>query len=443
MINYLQMETKFLEQMQAAKVPGAALAIVQGEEVIYAQGFGVTSVEDGGLPVTPQTVFRIGSTSKALTGTAAMRLVEMGKLALDVPIQTYIPWFTLTDKAAAAQITLRMLLNHTAGLPGAYAPFGSRDPEALERYIRSEVCEFSPLAPPGKLCAYSNVHTDIVGHLIEVVTGKFYEEAMQELIFQPLEMQRSTFDTAIAVTYPFALGHVVDDNGALQVEHRFIENVAHNPAGFGLSTVLDMANFAIMHMNDGRFKGQQLLKPETVSQMQTIEGDLYTMSSSGYGLPFLVHTYRGIKRVSHNGDVPSFGSLFYMAPAEKLGVILLINRITDFWPVAIKLVNDIYTEFLGLRRESDEPQIIKPDTSYWPAFAGKYEGSQGILTIMPDDEQLMLHMPDGTQLPLHALRDDFYFTRLPNKRTIPLGFIVEADHSVAYMMANSEPYRRM
>lgn len=441
-MNFYQLETQLLDQMRAARVPGAALAIVQGEEVIYANGFGVTSVEDGGSPITPQTVFRIGSTSKALTGTAVMRLMEMGRLDLSAPVKTYLPWFALSDADAVERLTIRMLLNHTAGLPTAYEPYGPRDPESLERYIRSEVPKFPLIAPPGKLCSYSNLHTDILGHVIEVITGRFFGEAMQELVFQPLEMGRSTFETSVALTYPLALGHVLDESGALRVDHRFVENAPHNPAGFGLSTVLDMANFAVLHMNGGRFKGQQLLRAETVAMMQVIEGDLYTMSSSGYGLPFLVHTYRGIKRVSHNGDVPSFGSLFYMSPEHKLGVIFLVNRITDFWPVAIRLVNDIYTELLGLPKEGGEPQIIHPETGYWPAFVGDYSGAQGRLTIAAEGGELLLTMEDGTRLPLHALRDDFYFARLPNKRSVPIGFILEEDNPVQYIMVNSQPYKR-
>jgi CubicO group peptidase (beta-lactamase class C family) len=117
MLNIYKLEQRIEEQMQATHVPGLALAIVKDQEVMYARGFGVTSVEDAGLAVTPQTLFRIGSVTKSLTGTMIMRLVEQGKLDLDKPVKAYIDRFTLSEQRAAEQVTLRMLLSHTSGLP--------------------------------------------------------------------------------------------------------------------------------------------------------------------------------------------------------------------------------------------------------------------------------------------------------------------------------------
>ncbi len=136
MLNLYRMEQLIETHMKETYVPGLAMAIVQDQQVVYARGFGVTSVEDGGLPVTPQTLFRIGSTTKPLTGTAIMRLVEAGKLDLDEPIKTYIDWFTLPDKQAATSITTRMLLSHTAGMPPGRDHFGYRNPEGLEAFVR-------------------------------------------------------------------------------------------------------------------------------------------------------------------------------------------------------------------------------------------------------------------------------------------------------------------
>ncbi len=119
MLSLYSLEQHIEAQMKAARIPGLALAIVKDQEVIYAKGFGVTSVEDGGLPVTPQTLFRIGSTTKPLTGTAVMRLVEDGKLNLDRPVREYVDWLTFSEEGAIDRVTLRMLMSHTAGLPTA------------------------------------------------------------------------------------------------------------------------------------------------------------------------------------------------------------------------------------------------------------------------------------------------------------------------------------
>src|SRR6266566_8965899 len=106
MLNFYKLEQRIEQGMQKGHVPGLALAIVKDQEVIYARGFGVTSIEDGGVPVTPQTLFRIGSTTKPMTGTAILRLVEAGKLDLDRPVKKYIDWLTLSEEDAADRVTL-------------------------------------------------------------------------------------------------------------------------------------------------------------------------------------------------------------------------------------------------------------------------------------------------------------------------------------------------
>lgn len=133
MLNLDKMKQRVERFMEEDYIPGLALAIVRGQDIIYARGFGARSVEDEGAPVTEETLFRIGSITKPLTSTAIMRLVEEGKLELDRPIKAYFKDFRLSDPAASDQITLRMLLSHTAGLPTHYEPFGTRDPHALQR----------------------------------------------------------------------------------------------------------------------------------------------------------------------------------------------------------------------------------------------------------------------------------------------------------------------
>src|SRR5262249_31168120 len=127
MLNAEELERCAIDVMRTSGIPGLATAIAGGNGVINARGVGLTSVGEGGLPVTPQTLFRIGSTTKPLTGTAAMRLVEQGRLELDTPIKRYIDWFAMRDPGAAERVTLRMLLSHTSGLPTDWEFSGQRD----------------------------------------------------------------------------------------------------------------------------------------------------------------------------------------------------------------------------------------------------------------------------------------------------------------------------
>lgn len=158
-------------QRRAAGVPGVALAIVQGEEVVFAAGFGVTSAEEG-RPVTPGTLFRIASVTKPLTGTAILRLVDFGRLDLHAPIREYVPWLRFQDEGVAERITLRLLLSHRAGLPFTYQTCGSRDPGGLEAYVREEIPRLALAAEPGTVWRYSNAGIDLAGFIVEVVHGK-------------------------------------------------------------------------------------------------------------------------------------------------------------------------------------------------------------------------------------------------------------------------------
>src|SRR5215470_7018653 len=156
MIDWPILVSRIDEQLRAAQIPGLALAVVHGEEIIFARGFGTTSVEDASLPITPQTLFRVGSITKPLTGTAIMRLVDAGILDLDTPLPQYLDWFTLSEDHAAERVTLRMLLSHTAGLPTKYEVAGPRDPAALGAYLRQTLPTLPLVAPPGTLWSYSN-----------------------------------------------------------------------------------------------------------------------------------------------------------------------------------------------------------------------------------------------------------------------------------------------
>jgi CubicO group peptidase (beta-lactamase class C family) len=345
-LNIEQLEQCVADVMQSSRIPGLALAIISDRSIMYAHGFGVTSLEHG-APVTPQTLFRIGSTTKSLTGTAVMRLVEQGQLALDVPIRAYIDWFMLRDPGAADAVTLRMLLSHTAGLPTDWEIYNQHDPAALARHVREDVPRYPLIGAPGAKFEYSNVGTNIAGYLIEVVTGKAFVAAMQDLVFDPLEMQRTTFDPTVAMTYPLAQGHTLAEDGSIGVHHQFVDHTAHYPAGFAISTVHDLANFAIMHLNGGRFRDQQLLTPESVALMHSAHTAFRKPAGEGYGLTFMIEQYKGVRLVGHSGSIPYFHSRFYLVPDADVAVIAVANCMAGFQQV----INNVLDQLLDLAPE--------------------------------------------------------------------------------------------
>ena len=421
MLNLYQLEQFIDTGMKETYTPGLALAIVQKQEVVYARGFGITSVEDGGLPVTPQTLFRIGSTTKPLTGTAIMQLVEAGRLDLDEPIKTYIDWFTLPDQRAANSITLRMLLSHTAGFPPEAEHFGWRNPEGLEAFVRERVMHYRLVSPPGMILNYSNPGIALAGYVAEVVSGNHFTELMQELVFEPLQMKRTTFDPAVAMTYPLAQSHDLSKDKVLSVQHRFADNTSHYPAGFAISTVLDLANFAIMQLNRGSFQGQQLLTPESVRLMHTIQAHLYTVKGTGYGLTFFTEQYKGMRLVWHDGGISTFVCKFVLVPEADIAVIMLFNRVgLDYEAITSKILDQL----LELPEKEPEPRALEPSRTLWASFAGNYVGRWvGLAIIRIVDDQLVLDL-NGEHIPLQTMNQRLYFGRRKESGAIvSVGFL--------------------
>ena len=442
MLNF-DIEHQIEAHMKAAHVPGLALAAVQNGKVVYTHGFGVASVETG-LAVQADTLFRIGSITKSLTATAIMRLVEAGRLDLDRPVQGYLPWLAFNDERAAGQITLRLLLSHSAGLPTDHSPIGRRDPEALEAYIREQIPTYRFIAPPGKLYSYANPGPRLAGYIAQVVGGRPYADLMQELVFDPLEMQRTTFDPTVAMTYPLAQSHDLSGDGTLSVQRRYAEDASGYPSGFAISTVLDLANFALMQMGDGRFGERQILSPQSVAEMQAVQVDRYTTTDAAYGLGFFLDTYKGLRRVWHSGDISTFGSKLAMIPSAGVAVVLLVNRTAGFWNKMDEIVDTLLDRLLDLPPgPAPKPPAVEPDRSAWPRYTGSYLGDWcGLVTIRAIDDRLSLDW-NGTAIPLSACRDGVYFGHKPGSGAIvPVGFVPEGDQPVRYLMLDSSPCER-
>lgn len=435
MLDTSTLEQRVAEKMAADKIPGLALTVVHQAQVVYAQGFGLTSVAENGLPVTPDTVFRIGSITKPLTGTAIMRLAEAGRLALDRPVAEYLPWFRLPDAAAAARITLRMLLTHTSGLPTIGVPFGSRDPEGLERHVRDEISQSQLVAPPGKLFSYSNPGFNLAGCAAQAVSGKWYHELMAEQVFVPLGMERTTFDPLVAMTYPLALPHSAEPDGTLRADRRFFDNVAHYPSGFAMTTAADLARFAIMQMSEGG----AVLAPGSVRQMQTRQVRTYGLDDGGYGLAFFVSRHRGRRRVYHSGGIGSYDCMLDMLPDEGAAVILLANR----WVMStLAFTGSILDLLLGGEGKLPGPQPAAVNRGLWSLYTGTFGHPwRGVCTVKAEGEQLTA-VANGEPVALQGIGDDLYCGR-QGEGQMTVGFVPEADQPVQYIVVNSTPMRRL
>jgi CubicO group peptidase (beta-lactamase class C family) len=426
--------------MQAERVPGLAFALVQGGEVIYASGFGVTSVEDGSVGVTPQTLFRIGSVTKLLVGTAVMLLVEAGLLDLDRPITEYVDWLSFKEQGVERQISLRLLMSHTSGLPNDSVA-GSRDPDGLETYIREVLPSYTFVSPPGKVFSYSNPGLNLVGYIMQIVSGKPFPRLMQELLFDPLEMKRTTFDPLVAMTYPYALPHTLRKDDTIRVVHRISENTAYNPAGGAWSNVLDLCNVVMLHLNHGRFARHQVLSSHLIAEMHRLHANHYTLTDAGYGLTVETSLYKGLRFIGHSGVMSAFGCHLTMVPDKGIACVLMLNRLPRR---AGQIVSSLLDDLLHLPGVTSLPHTIPPDTSLWPNYVGTYLGNRtGLAVISVADGQLQLSL-NGHRLHLEAHLAGLCTGRMPERENIvSVGFVPEAMGPVQYIMIGGVPYRRL
>jgi CubicO group peptidase (beta-lactamase class C family) len=316
------------EQMQEMRIPGAALGIVKGDEIIHLEGFG--EADDSGRDVTPQTPFKIGSTSKSFTALAIMQLVEDGKVDLDAPVQHYIPWFRVADPEASSRITVRHLLNQTSGLPTvagvAYAYRGDGSKDALEKEVRA-TSDVELTHPPGKVWQYSNRNYTTLGLIVQMVSGVSYEQYVKEHILTPLGMKNSFMFLPEAERHGLATGHQFwfgrpFPGGGLAF------NRATTPTGLIASDARDMSRYMIAQLNGGRYEGAQILSSEGVEEMHWGAADT-GQSNVSYAMGWIAGEMNSVPVVSHNGDTGDFHATMILVPKSKWGVVVLMNGSND------------------------------------------------------------------------------------------------------------------
>jgi CubicO group peptidase (beta-lactamase class C family) len=323
-LDFSRLEATVRAELEATGTPGAAVAVVVGDSVVFAKGFGVADIETG-AGVTPQTLFRIASTTKMLTSTAVVALAERGVLSLDVPVGQYVQGLS----PRLGQITLHQLLSHTSGLRDGSSYYGPQDDEALAQFVSSWTDDYL-IAEPGEIYSYSNLGLILAGRVLEAVLGRPYADAMDEVLFKPLGMRRTTLRPTMAMTYPLAQGHdLAAGASALAVVRPYSQDVRYAPAGGVFTNVADFARFTIAFLNGGVIDGAQVLPPAVSGTLSTPRVDVPTTNPAdrpqhGYGMNVRVH--RGVRVVQHGGLRIGFGSLVRMVPDHRVAVIILTNR---------------------------------------------------------------------------------------------------------------------
>ncbi|HET7011972.1 MAG TPA: serine hydrolase domain-containing protein [Anaerolineales bacterium] len=315
------------QQMRSLRIPGVSLAIVEGDRIVHLRGFG--RARPGGAAPTPRTPFFIGSLTKSFTALAVMQLVEAGKLDLDAPVQRHLPWFRVADAQASRQIAVRHLLNQTSSLPMmlGLADLGDLDDRtgAAERQARA-LSTLALTRPVGSRFEYSNLNYNLLGLIVEAVSGESYSHYVQQHIFVPLDMRHTFASKAAAERDGLAVGHRYWFGFPVPAPSLPIP-IGSLPSGQLISCAEDMAHYLIAQLNDGRYAGRQILSSAGCRAMHSPAAEIHEMGQSfgHYGMGWIIQGRGAWRIVSHSGHVPDFAAFMALVPEQKKGLVILLN----------------------------------------------------------------------------------------------------------------------
>lgn len=332
---------RYIEQEQAAwQVPGLALAVVRGDEVLLAEGFGLRDVA-GGLPVTPDTLFAIGSSTKAFTATALGLLVDQGRLDWDRPLREYLPFFRMHDPLAGERITPRDLLCHRSGLPRHDLVWYGSD--ASRRELVERIRHLEPSKDFRSVWQYQNLMFAAAGLLAGELAGSSWEELVRQQIFEPLGMRSANFSVLASQQAPdHALPYRLDSDGrVVQVPFRRLDAVG--PAGSINASLRELSAWVRLQLSGGKVGERQLVSPATLAQIHTPHMVVpeapplifEEVQPLGYGLGWFVQSYRGRRLVHHGGNIDGFSALVSFLPQQQIGVAVLSNLDGNALPAAL------------------------------------------------------------------------------------------------------------
>ncbi len=407
--------------MDEFNVPGMAIAIVKDGKVLAIETFGVRAPAEGGgtgAAPTPNTIYYIASITKTYLATAVCALADDGKLSLDDPVQKHLPRFVLPNASAAAEkITIRDLLCHKAGITQG-------DPIVTMDAYTGEITDdryyhwMAKQKPTGET-AYSNLHYTLLGRVVEKVSGKPWRDYLDERVFKPTGLTRTT---------GYASRMYGDPDSAIPMERRDdqwracrlrkTDRTMHAAGGLGASAS-DAARWLILHMNDGEIDGKRVISAERAKEMRTIQSKLPQKQGSirimeGFGFGWQVGTFHGTPLCSHGGGYEGTSAYYAILPEKKSGFALLMNAagpakgLGDVIAIDIldRLIEgdervdvlEVYRKGLPEQKQNMasryaelKTELSKPFELTRPvsAYAGRFQSTDlGTFTITPDGSRL-------------------------------------------------------
>ena len=341
--------------LKSTKVPGFAVAVVENDKVIYARGFGYRDYENK-TPVDANTLFAIGSSSKAFTCSILGLLKSEGKLAFsDSPLK-YVPGLKFYNNDLNNDIIIEDLMSHRTGLPRhdwSWYFFPTHDKDSRVQRIQYQ----EPFTGLRQQWHYNNFMFLVQGVIAEKITGKSWEDNIRERFLVPLEMNRTNVSIAeMKEASNAAFGYELDDKGGLS-KMDYYDIAAMAPAGSINSSANDMANWLITWIGKGKFKGKEIIPEsyitEAMSSHAVVHGGLPGKEMpntflANYGYGWFLSSYKGNYRVEHGGNIDGFSASVVLFPASDIGIVVLVNENNSSVPSLVR--NTIADRLLDVKK---------------------------------------------------------------------------------------------
>ena len=403
------------KEMKAKDVAGLSIALVEDQKIVWAEGFGHAD-RARRLPAQATTLYSVGGLSMLLTATAVLQLTDQGAIDLDQPVVKYLPEFSIRSRFHnAPAITARHLLSHHAGLPAMqFKGMWTPTPEPLAAFVAHLKNEYAA-SPPGLVFSPSFPGYDVLGRVLETHCKKAFAVCMQERLLAPLGMKHSTFDVERAHRPLLAMHYWKERPVASQT-------VRDTPAAGLVSSVSELSRFMQMLNAHGKLDGKQILKPDSVSEMLRVQNvgvalDLDTRVGLGWRLSGLPLPQAGLVAWLSNDSPFSRGRLL-MAPAHKLGVVVLTNSSSS--TEVVEKVSERLMELVLQARKIEAKPVARQTAAALPTatpkrddMIGQYATALGLITVKHDNHRYraqllgksfnLIHQPEGLYAPEYRL----------------------------------------
>jgi len=412
-------EKELNEILEITKSAGFAVAVVKGNEIIYSKGFGYRDYENK-IPVDNNTLFAIGSSTKAFTSSILGQLRKEDKLSFDESPIKYVPDLKFFNDEMNNSIVIKDLMSHRTGLPRhdwSWYVFPTYDKDSLMRRIEFQ----EPFTGVRKQWYYNNFMFLTQGVIAERITGKSWEENMYERLLKPLKMTRSNLSIKeLRKADNVALGYEIVDEKISNMDYYRIAGMS--PAGSMNSSVNEMSNWLMTWLNKGKFEGNEIIPEayinEAMSSQMVINGALpddefpdIHMATYGYG--WMLSSYKGHYRVEHGGNIDGFSADVIFFPSDSIGIVVLANQNGSSVPslvrntIADRLINVERTDWIKRYEDrkaeqedvevesEDAPTQKKQAPQHQPKdFTGFYENlGYGQFEIIVENDSLFAVLP--------------------------------------------------